>query len=89
MFKSKIKKIVGAVAFTGILLVSGSPAVNAETLPGLIWVRDKFPNAYDFGYYKKDGQDYVDVYIRLWNGKTDVKTVKCEVMYQDRCFVKE
>ncbi|MCD7911108.1 hypothetical protein KC480_06150 [Bacillus velezensis] len=89
MLKSKLKKIVGAVAFTGILLVSGSPAVNAETLPGLIWVRDKYPNAYDFSYYKKDGQDYVDVYTRLSNGKTDVKPVKCETMYRDRCYVKE
>ncbi|MCY9269514.1 hypothetical protein [Bacillus licheniformis] len=44
MFQNKIKKAVGAVAFAGALLVSGLP-VSADTLPELIWVRDKYPGA--------------------------------------------
>ncbi|QNT72580.1 hypothetical protein FTE28_07230 [Bacillus licheniformis] len=85
MFQNKIKKAVGAVAFAGALLVSGLP-VSADTLPELIWVRDKYPGA-QYEYKVINGERYVDVY-RVINGKTDVTREKCETMYQDRCYVK-
>ncbi|CUB33793.1 hypothetical protein [Bacillus amyloliquefaciens] len=88
MLKSKLKKIAGATALVGAILVSGSPAM-AETLPGLIWVRDKYPNAYDFDYFKRDGENWVYVYTRLSNGKTDVDEVKCEAIIKDRCYVQD
>ncbi|HDR4112339.1 TPA: hypothetical protein QCP34_005446, partial [Bacillus anthracis] len=45
--KSKIKKIVGALSLTSALLISAMPASAGS---GLIWVRDKYPNAYEFDY---------------------------------------
>ncbi|WP_429676542.1 hypothetical protein [Bacillus mexicanus] len=72
----------------GALLVSGSPAM-AETLPGLIWIRDKYPNAYDFDHFKRGNETWVYVYTRLSNGQTDVLEVKCETVIKERCYVKD
>ncbi|AYK76538.1 hypothetical protein P8807_05275 [Bacillus subtilis] len=89
MFKNKIKKVVGAVALVGALLVAGSPA-KAETLPGLIWVMDKYTDAFKFDLFTKNGNEkWVYVYTRLSNGKVDVQEVKCETIYQSRCYVKQ
>lgn len=56
MLKSKIKKIAGAAVIAGALLVSVSPA-KAETLPGLIWVMDKYTDAFKFDMFIKNGNE--------------------------------
>lgn len=87
--KSKIKKIAGAAVIAGALLVSVSPA-KAETLPGLIWVMDKYTDAFKFDMFIKNGNEkWVYVYTRLSNGKTDVDEVKCEAIIKDRCYVQD
>ncbi|MEC2020948.1 hypothetical protein [Bacillus velezensis] len=89
MLKSKIKKIAGAAVIAGALLVSVSP-VKAETLPGLIWVMDKYTDAFKFDMFIKNGNEkWVYVYTRLSDGKVDVEEVKCETIYKDRCYVKQ
>ncbi|MCY9308897.1 hypothetical protein MOF23_07920 [Bacillus inaquosorum] len=89
MFISKMKKTASVVALAGALLVAGSPA-KAETLPGLIWVMDKYTEAFKFDMFIKNGNEkWVYVYTRLSNGKVDVEEVKCETIYQNRCYVKE
>lgn len=58
MFKNKLKKVAGAVAVAGALLVSGLPASAA---PDLTPIRDKYPDAYQFQW---NGNNTVTVFFR-------------------------
>ncbi|MDQ0817919.1 hypothetical protein QF033_002497 [Bacillus pumilus] len=89
MFKINFKKAIGAVALASVLLLSAAPApAKAETFPGLKWVMEKYSDAMRWELVtKSNGEKWVNVYTKLSNGKVDVQEYKCEVMYQNRCYV--
>lgn len=89
MFKTNFNKAIGAVALTSVLLLSAVPApAKAETFPGLKWVMEKYSDAMRWELVtKSNGEKWVNVYTKLSNGKVDVQEYKCEVMYQNRCYV--
>lgn len=85
MFKSKIKKIVGAVALVGALLVSGSPAVNAAVKPeDLTPIRNKYKDAYQFQW---NGNNKVTVFWRDSNGESIHDTFDCVTVIDGTCYV--
>lgn len=88
MFKINFKKAIGAMALASVILLSAAPApAKAETFPGLIWVMDKYQDASRWELVVKDnGEKWVAVYTPV-NGKMDVQEYKCEVIYQNRCYV--
>lgn len=90
MFKINFKKAIGAVALASVILLSAAPApAKAATFPGLIWVMDKYQDASRWELVVKDnGEKWVAVYTPV-NGKMDVQEYKCEVIYQNRCYVIE
>ena len=81
MSKSKIKKIVWALSLTSSLLISAMPASAGS---GLIWVRDKYPNAYEFDYNGAKGT--VKIFYRDKKGNTKTKIEKCH-MDNNTCYV--
>jgi len=92
MFKINFKKAFGAVAVASVLLLSAAPApAKAETFPGLKWVMEKYSDAMRWELFTKNvggkTEKWVYVYTKLSNGKVDVQEYKCEVIYQDRCYV--
>ncbi|KXZ21855.1 hypothetical protein [Bacillus nakamurai] len=85
MFKSKIKKIAGAVAFAGVLLVSGSPAVSAAVHPGdLTPIRDKYKDGYQFQW---NGDGTVTVFFRDGEGRSYYDTYTCVSIIDGTCYV--
>ncbi|EWH19895.1 hypothetical protein [Bacillus haynesii] len=81
MFKNKLKKVAGAVAVAGALLVSGLPASAA---PDLTPIRDKYPDAYQFQW---NGNNTVTVFFRDSQGKSYHRTYTCVTVIQGTCYV--
>ncbi|MGE6631037.1 LacI family transcriptional regulator [Bacillus sp. NPDC077027] len=88
MMKGKIKKIVGAVVFTGALLFSSG--LPADAAPNLIPIRDKHKTGYQFdwnGY--ENGVGKVTVWFRDSNGKSYHEVYYCVTVINSTCYVYE
>ncbi|MDA7025593.1 LacI family transcriptional regulator [Bacillus sp. CLL-7-23] len=81
MFKNKLKKVAGAIAVAGALLLSGAPASAA---PDLTPIRDKYPDAYQFQW---NGDNTVTVFFRDSQGKSYDITYTCVVVTNGTCYV--
>ncbi|MFK4011631.1 LacI family transcriptional regulator [Bacillus cereus] len=81
MFKSKFKKTIGVLGLTSALFISAMPA-SADS--GEIWVRNKYPNAYDIVFDAKNKT--VMVYERDENGNIIPTFERC-AMVGSQCFV--
>ncbi|QOQ54681.1 hypothetical protein [Bacillus amyloliquefaciens] len=85
MLKSKLKKIVGATALVGAILVSGSPAVNAVVKPeDLTPIRNKYKDAYQFQW---NGNNSVTVFWRDSNGDSYSRDYTCVTVIDGTCYV--
>lgn len=81
MFKSKFKKTIGVLGLTSALFISAMPA-SADS--GEIWVRNKYPDAYDFVFDAKSKT--VIVYERDADGNSIPTLERCS-MVGIQCFV--
>ncbi|AMQ71227.1 MULTISPECIES: hypothetical protein [Bacillus] len=89
MLKSKFKKIAGATALVGALLVSGVQAADAATKPGnLIPIRNKqFDDKVE--EYRWLGNDTVRIFFRDSEGKYYWEDFECVTTEGGVCYVYE
>ncbi|MGR0121648.1 hypothetical protein [Bacillus halotolerans] len=89
MFKSKAKKVLGAVAIVGALLASGAPAADAATKPGnLIPIRNKkFDDKVD--EYRWLGDNQVRIFFRDSDGNYYWDDFDCVTVQGGVCYVYE
>lgn len=82
MKKSPIKKALLAVAFSTTMLFSMNTA-SAASINALEWVRDAYPNAWNYVLVKVNGQNYTQV----WTSSNSYILVKCEELTDGKCWV--
>ncbi|WP_039076323.1 hypothetical protein [Bacillus sp. MSP13] len=89
MFKSKMRKAVGAVALVGALLASGAQAADAATKPGnLTPIRNKqFDDKVE--EYRWLGNDTVRIFFRDSDGKYYWDDFTCVAVDNGVCYVYE
>ncbi|MED1125671.1 hypothetical protein [Bacillus atrophaeus] len=89
MFKNKAKKVLGAVAVVGALLVSGASAADAATKPGnLIPIRNKkFDDKVD--EYRWLGNNTVRIFFRDSDGYYYWDDFECVTVEGGVCYVYE
>lgn len=87
MFKSKMRKAVGAVALVGALLVSGAQAADAATKPGdLTPIRNKqFDDKVE--EYRWLGNGQVRIFFRDSEGKYYMEDFDCVTVKEGVCYV--
>lgn len=79
MKKSTIKKAVVAVAFSASMLFS----MNTASAAKLEWVRDAYPDQWNYVLVKINGKNYTQV----WENSKDYFLVECKELTGGKCWV--
>ncbi|MDQ0817080.1 hypothetical protein QF033_001658 [Bacillus pumilus] len=79
MKKSTLKKAVLSIAFSATMLFS----MNTASAAPLEWVRDAYPDQWDYVLIKQNGVSYTQV----WTSSNSYFLVKCEILSNGKCFV--
>jgi len=79
MKKSKLKKAVGAIVFSAAMLISAGHVSYAKQE----WVRDVYPDMYDYVLKKdKDGH-----YVQIWRDSRNWFTERCVKVEYGKCMI--
>ncbi|MCU0155141.1 hypothetical protein [Bacillus safensis] len=78
--KNSIKKAVVAIAFSATMFLS----MNTASAAPLEWVRDAYPNQWDYVLVKEKNGEY---YTQVWTSSDKFFLVKCELISNGKCFV--